>query len=77
MDGSGRANLNCRVECWIHDLRHHFISALAQTQAPDATIQAIGAHHSRKMLDHYSHVRSKSKRRAVEALDVQNQVAVQ
>jgi integrase len=58
------------VECRIHDLRHHFISALAQTQTPDATIQAISGHLSRKMLEHYSHVRLEAKRRAVEALDV-------
>ena len=58
------------VDCRIHDLRHHFISALAQTQTPDATIQAISGHLSRKMLEHYSHVRLEAKRRAVEALDV-------
>jgi integrase len=58
------------VECRIHDLRHHFISALAQTQTPDATIQAISGHLSRKMLEHYSHVRLDAKRRAVEALNV-------
>lgn len=57
------------VECRIHDLRHHFISALAQTQTPDATIQAISGHLSRKMLEHYSHVRLEAKRRAVEELD--------
>jgi integrase len=57
------------VGCRIHDLRHHFISALAQTQTPDATIQAISGHLSRKMLEHYSHVRLEAKRRAVEALD--------
>lgn len=57
------------VECRIHDLRHHFISSLAQTQTPDATIQAISGHLSRKMLEHYSHVRLEAKRRAVEALD--------
>jgi integrase len=44
------------VECRIHDLRPHFISALAQTQTPDATIQAISGHLSRKMLEHYSQV---------------------
>ena len=57
------------VECRIHDLRHHFISALAQTQTPDATIQAISGHLSRKMLEHYSHVRLDAKRRAVESLN--------
>jgi integrase len=65
------------VECRIHDLRHHFISALAQTQTPDATIQAISGHLSRKMLEHYSHVRLEAKRRAVEALDALNAQAVQ
>jgi integrase len=65
----GTAKKQAGVECRIHDLRHHFISALAQTQTPDATIQAISGHLSRKMLEHYSHVRLESKRRAVEALD--------
>ena len=65
------------VECRIHDLRHHFISALAQTQTPDATIQAISGHLSRKMLEHYSHVRLESKRRAVETLNVMAGQAVQ
>lgn len=63
------AKKHAGVECRIHDLRHHFISALAQTQTPDATIQAISGHLSRKMLEHYSHVRLESKRRAVETLD--------
>jgi integrase len=57
------------VECRIHDLRHHFISALAQTQTPDATIQAISGHLSRKMLEHYSHIRLDAKLRAVASLD--------
>ncbi len=65
------------VECRIHDLRHHFISALAQTQTPDATIQAISGHLSRKMLEHYSHVRLEAKRRAVEALDATTRQPVQ
>jgi len=57
------------VKCRLHDLRHHFISALAQTQTPDATIQAISGHLSRKMLDHYSHVARDAKRKAVESLN--------
>jgi integrase len=57
------------IECRIHDLRHHFISALAQTLATDATIKSLAGHVSHEMLEHYSHVRLEEKRRAVEALD--------
>jgi hypothetical protein len=53
----------------IHDLRHHFISALAQTQATDATIKSLAGHISHEMLEHYSHVCLDAKRKAVEALD--------
>ena len=52
----------------FHDLRHHAITALAESQASDQTIMAIAGHVSREMLDHYSHVRLEAKRRAVEAL---------
>jgi integrase len=52
-----------------HALRHHFISALAQTQTPDANLQAIGGHLSRKMLDHYGRATAEAKRRAEEQLD--------
>jgi integrase len=71
------AKKEARVECRIHDLRHHFISELAQRQTPDATIQAISGHLSRKMLEHYSHVRLEAKRRAVESLDQIKVKAVQ
>lgn len=65
------------VECRIHDLRHHFISRLAQTQTPDATIQSISGHLSRRMLEHYSHVRLEAKRAAVGLLDSPSGNAVQ
>jgi integrase len=71
------AKKQAKVECRIHDLRHHFISALAQTQTPDATIQAISGHLSRKMLEHYSHVRLEAKRRAVDSLGAMAGQAVQ
>jgi len=61
----------------VHDLRHHLISALAQTQTPDATIQAISGHLSRKMLEHDSHVRADAKRSAVEQLDARKKLPVQ
>ena len=57
------------VECRMHDLRHSFISKLAETQTPNATIQALSGHLSRKMLEHYSHIGAEAKRRAVDLLD--------
>jgi len=52
----------------FHDLRHHAITELAESQASDQTIMAIAGHVSREMLDHYSHVRLEAKRQAVDAL---------
>ena len=46
-----------KVECRMHDLRHSFVSKLAETQTTDATILALSGHLSRKMLEHYSHIR--------------------
>src|SRR6516164_10933762 len=55
----------------FHDLRHHAITELAESQASDATIMAIAGHVSRQMLEHYSHVRLDLKRKALEALSTQ------
>jgi integrase len=55
-------------ELRFHDLRHHAITELAESQASDQTVMAIAGHVSREMLEHYSHVRLEAKRRAVEAL---------
>jgi integrase len=52
----------------FHDLRHHAITELAESQASDSTIMAIAGHVSREMLEHYSHVRLEAKRQAVETL---------
>jgi integrase len=49
-------------------LRHHAITELAKSDASDQTIMAIAGHVSPKMLAHYSHVRLKAKRRALNAL---------
>ena len=53
----------------FHDLRHTAITKLAETIASDQTIMAIARHVSRKMLEHYSHVRLEAKRRALEAIE--------
>ena len=52
----------------FHDLRHHAVTELAESQASDQTIMAIAGHVSAKMLAHYSHVRMDAKRKALAAL---------
>ena len=52
----------------FHDLRHHAITELAESDASEQTIMSVAGHVSRQMLEHYSHVRLEAKRRAVEAL---------
>jgi len=52
----------------FHDLRHHAITELAESQASERTIMAIAGHVTTKMLDHYSHVRIQAKRDALNAL---------
>jgi len=54
----------------FHDLRHHAITELAESQASDRTIMSIAGHVSQRMLAHYSHVRIDAKRRALDALAV-------
>jgi integrase len=71
------AKKEAKVNCRLHDLRHTLISKLAETQTPDATIQAISGHLSRKMLEHYSHIRSEAKHRAIALLDSARQTSVQ
>lgn len=52
----------------FHDLRHTAITKLAESQASEQTIMAIAGHVSRRMLEHYSHIRMEAKRTAVEAI---------
>ena len=52
----------------FHDLRHHAITELAESQTSDTTIMSIAGHVSRKMLDHYSHIRLAAKREALDQL---------
>ncbi len=54
----------------FHDLRHHAITELAESQASDATIMAIAGHVSRQMLEHYSHVRLDLKRKALNGISI-------
>jgi integrase len=52
----------------FHDCRHHAVTELAESQASDSTIMAFAGHVSRKMLEHYSHLRQDAKREAVNFL---------
>jgi integrase len=52
----------------FHDLRHHAITELAESQVSDQTIMAIAGHVCPKMLARYSHVRTEARRQAVTAL---------
>jgi integrase len=59
-----RAGLQLR----FHDLRHTCITKLAESQASEQTLMAISGHVSRRMIEHYSHIRMEAKRTAVDAI---------
>ncbi|HTV57670.1 MAG TPA: tyrosine-type recombinase/integrase [Verrucomicrobiae bacterium] len=52
----------------FHDLRHTCITKLAESQASEQTLMAIAGHVSRRMIEHYSHIRMEAKRRATDAI---------
>jgi hypothetical protein len=54
----------------FHDLRHTVITELAEMDVADHVLESITGHLSRKMLEHYSHVRIEAKRQALDALDL-------
>jgi integrase len=53
----------------FHDLRHTIITELAEAGVPDHVMESISGHLSRRMLEHYSHVRIEAKRQALDALE--------
>jgi integrase len=67
-----RAGLQMR----FHDLRHTCITKLAESQASEHTLMAIAGHVSRKMIEHYSHIRLEAKRAALDAIAAQPLQAV-
>ena len=54
----------------FHDLRHTIITELAEMGVVDHVLESITGHLSRRMLEHYSHIRIDAKRQALDALDV-------
>jgi integrase len=58
------------VEYRWHDLRHTFISRLAENpNVSEETIRQLAGHVSKRMLERYSHIRTQSKRAAIATLD--------
>jgi hypothetical protein len=53
----------------FHDLRHTVITELAELGVADHVLESISGHLSRRMLEHYSHIRIDAKRQALDALD--------
>jgi integrase len=58
---------NAKVKGRWHDNRHTLITELAESRAGDETIMEIAGHVDRQMLRHYSHIRMKAKRAALDA----------
>jgi hypothetical protein len=56
------------LQIQFHDLRHTCITKLAESQASEHTLMAIAGHVSRKMIEHYSHIRMEAKRAALDAI---------
>jgi len=55
-----------------HDMRHTFISRLAENpKVSEQTTKALAGHVSRQMLERYSHIRSQAKQAAIQALEQQ------
>ncbi|HKD68547.1 MAG TPA: tyrosine-type recombinase/integrase, partial [Candidatus Binataceae bacterium] len=53
-----------------HDLRHTFITRLAENPAvSEQTITALAGHVSRRMLERYSHIRRAAKQAAIASLE--------
>jgi integrase len=57
------------VQCRWHDLRHTFISRLAENpKVSEETIRALAGHVSKQMLQRYSHIRLHAKQAAIDAM---------
>ena len=52
----------------FHDLRHQCVTELLEAGAPEAAVLSIAGHVSRKMMEHYSHIRMEAKRKTIGGL---------
>jgi integrase len=53
----------------FHDLRHTVVTRLLEAGEPDHVVESITGHLSRRMLEHYSHIRMAAKKAALDRLD--------
>jgi len=72
MLGLKRAKLRIR----FHDLRHTCIAKLAESRASEQTLMAIAGHVSRRMIEHYSHIRLEAKRAVLDTIAAESLQAV-
>ena len=61
---------DAKVHYRWHDLRHTFVTRLAENpNVSEETIRALAGHVSKEMLQRYSHIRVRAKREAITALE--------
>ncbi|MEO6239553.1 MAG: tyrosine-type recombinase/integrase, partial [Vicinamibacterales bacterium] len=53
----------------FHDLRHTVVTRLLEAGEADHVVESITGHLSRRMLEHYSHIRLHAKKAALDRLD--------
>jgi integrase len=53
----------------FHDLRHTVVTRLLEAGEPDHVVESITGHLSKRMLQHYSHIRMAAKKAALDRLD--------
>jgi integrase len=59
-----------KVDYRWHDLRHTFITRLAENpNVSEETIRTLAGHVSRRMLERYSHIRTRAKEDAIRTLE--------
>ena len=60
----------------FHDLRHTVVTRLLEAGEPDHVVESITGHLSRRMLEHYSHIRLHAKKQALDRLERAGKEAV-
>jgi intergrase/recombinase len=57
----------------FHDLRHTFLTQMAEAGVPEDVRKSIAGHLTKRMLDHYTHIGMAAKRRALESVAEQRE----